>query len=584
MTAPAPIRIVVGVEPTDLDRVLAYHRVTKHQPQRFARSLGYMDWDTQPDPFRRFEGAPRFDLPLAAGEVATRYADLYEPGAVTPRALDADALGAFFQLALGLTAWKQYGDARWSLRADPSSGNLHPTEAYAVLPAIGDAAAGGIACGAHHYLSHDHCLERRAELAGDAARDLAARLPAGGFLVAVTSIHWRESWKYGERAFRYCQHDAGHVLATLRIAAAALGWSARLVEGASDDVIAAIAGVERAEYGRLDPVEAEHADFLLAVAPPSERGAEVDAAAVANALRGAAWTGAPNALSDDHHAWDVIDVVAQAARYPEDTARGLDGAERREPEALPLVPPALANGMPVPDVRAEHVVRTRRSAVAMDGRTSIPAARFYAMLDRLLPRAGVAPFDALPWAPRVHLAIFVHRVDGLAPGLYWFERDARVHDAIRAQLGDGPAWTRPDGCPEHLRLFTITERDLRGGAASISCGQDIAGGGAFSLGMIADFRRSLEVGPWWYRRLHWEAGAIGQVLYLEAEAHGVRATGIGCYFDDAMHRVLGLEDDRFQDLYHFTVGGAVEDERLQTHPAYAHLGARAKAAGEGATP
>jgi len=28
------------------------------------------------------------------------------------------------------------------------------------------------------------------------------------------------------------------------------------------------------------------------------------------------------------------------------------------------------------------------------------------------------PWDVLPWAPAIHLALFVHRVDGLAPGLY----------------------------------------------------------------------------------------------------------------------------------------------------------------------
>ena len=33
---------------------------------------------------------------------------------------------------------------------------------------------------------------------------------------------------------------------------------------------------------------------------------------------------------------------------------------------------------------------------------------------------------------------------------------------------------------------------------------------------------------------------IGQVLYLEAEAAGIRATGIGCFFDDEMHALLGL--------------------------------------------
>jgi hypothetical protein len=61
---------------------------------------------------------------------------------------------------------------------------------------------------------------------------------------------------------------------------------------------------------------------------------------------------------------------------------------------------------------------------------------------------------------------------------------------------------------------------------------------------------------------------IGQVLYLEAEAAGIRGTGIGCYFDDLMHELCGITDDRLQSLYHFTVGGAVEDSRLTTRPAY----------------
>ncbi len=84
--------------------------------------------------------------------------------------------------------------------------------------------------------------------------------------------------------------------------------------------------------------------------------------------------------------------------------------------------------------------------------------------------------------------------------------------------------------------------------------------------------RSLdEFGPWFYRRLFWETGVIGQVLYLEAEASGIRGTGIGCFFDDATHKVFGLTGDRYQVLYHFTMGGPVEDRRLQTHPPYEHL-------------
>ena len=94
----------------------------------------------------------------------------------------------------------------------------------------------------------------------------------------------------------------------------------------------------------------------------------------------------------------------------------------------------------------------------------------------------------------------------------------------------------------------------------MSCGQDIAADGAFSLGMIADYMDSLvRHGAAFYRRLFWEAGLVGQVLYLEAEAAGIRATGIGCYFDDPVHEVFGIESRDWQSLYHFTVGGPVDD-------------------------
>jgi hypothetical protein len=61
---------------------------------------------------------------------------------------------------------------------------------------------------------------------------------------------------------------------------------------------------------------------------------------------------------------------------------------------------------------------------------------------------------------------------------------------------------------------------------------------------------------------------IGQVLYLEAEAAGLRGTGIGCFFDDEMHHLLGLRGPDWQSLYHFTVGGHVDDPRLTTLPPY----------------
>jgi hypothetical protein len=123
----------------------------------------------------------------------------------------------------------------------------------------------------------------------------------------------------------------------------------------------------------------------------------------------------------------------------------------------------------------------------------------------------------------------------------------------------------------------------------VSCHQDIAADGAFSLGMIADFSGPLQSqGAHWYRRLFWEAGALGHVLYLEAEAAldsggPIRATGIGCYFDDVFHELCGISSDEFQSLYHFTVGGPVDDARLRTTAPYEHLDLEGRAPGSGST-
>ena len=49
---------------------------------------------------------------------------------------------------------------------------------------------------------------------------------------------------------------------------------------------------------------------------------------------------------------------------------------------------------------------------------------------------------------------------------------------------------------------------------------------------------------------------------------GIRSTGIGCFFDDPVHHIFGIKDLNYQSLYHFTVGGPVDDNRLTTLPPY----------------
>ncbi len=176
------------------------------------------------------------------------------------------------------------------------------------------------------------------------------------------------------------------------------------------------------------------------------------------------------------------------------------------------------------------------------------------------------PWTTLWWTPRIHLLLFVHRVDRVPPGLYMLGREREGLARLRRLVTRDFRW---EPVHEHLPLFCLDVGDCTSVARRVSCDQDIAADGFFSLGMIADFDASLsELSASFYRHLFWECGLIGQVLYLEAEAHGVRSTGIGCFYDDPVHGLLGLQGHGFQSLYHFTVGVPVEDARLSTRPGY----------------
>jgi nitroreductase len=82
--------------------------------------------------------------------------------------------------------------------------------------------------------------------------------------------------------------------------------------------------------------------------------------------------------------------------------------------------------------------------------------------------------------------------------------------------------------------------------------------------MIADLDRAISAhGDRGYRYVHFEAGAIGQRLYLAAESLGLGATGIGAFFDDEVNRYLGLLPERRQVVYHFSIGYPITDPRLE---------------------
>lgn len=533
-------------------RVLAYHERTKHRRDGWARGPETLDWSSPPRPFRRFEGAPVLPLALSAGDLPRRrWSTLGQADAAPAATLDAVAVGALLELSFALSAWKEHGPDRWALRCNPSSGNLHPTEAYVLSRGLA-----GLPDALWHYDPEHHALEMRCTLHRQPQATPALWL-------GLSSIAWREAWKYGERAFRYVQLDLGHALGAVRYAAACLGWSARLDERAGAPELARLLGLDR--DADFEGVETEDPEVLIRLGPAADL-----AEPTAWPQTSSDWQGRAQRL-DPHpmYRWPVIDEVAQASAAAALPRRG-PGATIRGP--LQATGSVASHDGPAGDDTdgpwAVDLIRQRRSAQAYTRRAVLPRAGLAALAQALT--VAPLPWDLWAAARSVHALVFVHRVEGLAPGLYALPHaDADAAARLRKALSAQAIWDAVPIDDHGIYLQALRLGEFGPTARMLSCTQAIAQDACVAWVFLAEFSSdALTAQPAHYRSLHREAGLMGQALYLQAEALGLRGTGIGCFFDDEDHTMLGLRERHFQAVYHFSVGEALVDARLQSHPPY----------------
>lgn len=531
-----------------------YHTLSKHRPKAYAPSPGFLDWDSQPNPFREFKGSTRCALPLATTPSSVQFDSLFSGNEGEPSPLDLFTLSKFFQLSMGLSAWKTTGMDTWSLRHNPSSGNLHPTETYLILWKPG---ATEMPAGIYHYSPYYHALEKRAELDKQFAQALTSSLPDIFGMIGLTSIHWREEWKYGVRALRYCQHDVGHAIGALQYSAALQGWKVQMDSTVSDSQIIHTLGLHQLG-DECEPEEPELLAFL-----GTAKASRIHKADLINQIPDhlTSWEGKANRLSREHAHWPQLATVLPALK--------------KEISVPPRFLESQVSSAGTVNARpslAENMIRQRRSAQRMKLGSGISLDSMEKILRATIPQSNTQFFDALPFKPSINLLIFVHAVEGLNPGMYLLARtESGLSDLKQASQKSDFKWEKAH---DSLPLYFLTElENQRKVASQLCCFQSISGHSALSFGMLADMENTMqEEGAWAYRRLFWEAGLIGQVLYLEAEAAELNGTGIGCFFDDSAHDLMGLPNEgRWQDIYHFTIGEAIVDHRLTTLSAYHYL-------------
>ncbi len=391
-----------------------YHEATKHSVESLHRSPHYLDWASMPDPFRHYEGVPVLDLPA-------------DPPAVDGATFLSRLL--FHSAAISATKVVPTTGYKYALRVNPSSGNLHPTEFHF--------ATRGLQCwpdGLYHYRASSHMAEQRA--LGDFVSGLTDN--ACPIVFVLSSIAWREAWKYRERAYRYCLHDMGHAWQSLALSAHHLDCETFARAHFADDAIAQHCRLNEDEWPML-LIECSGTTIPVRIPEPAQQ----------------IWYGgAANILSEDEITYRLIEKIHTATKLAE-PPRAI-GTPEPGSGAIHL-PAPLATTRPF-----EEIVRGRRSALDFRGGSeSMTLAQLSTILN-----ATAQPYSADFATTRfVQLYLYAHRVNDLEPGVYRH-------------------W------PERNELELIKSGDQRVVAAGLSLGQNLAGNACVAFSMLADLERA----------------------------------------------------------------------------------------------
>jgi SagB-type dehydrogenase family enzyme len=511
----------------ETDRLFAYHHATKHSYQSVRTSAHFLDWHNQPDPFRTYEGVPLIALPTEpdfpeAGTFATmaalaeraRTAKGSKPGYGEQIQLDVSWLSRLLWHSMAISAWKKVPRTgyRYSLRVDPSSGNLHPTETHLALRGFT-----GVDDGLYHYRADRHALELRSQ--GDWTGQLARALELAWatdarLIVGLTSIFWREAWKYRDRGYRYCCHDLGHAMMSLLLAARALGLPGGAVAHFSDLRLTHALGLAESDEAPMAFLvfPSQSAPGRLPVPPQQEPA------------------GVPNELSAEEVPYNLLLGMHRSTILTDPV--GLPDPPGALPRISQVNTGTAHEQASLPDRWRDNplgpTVRRRRSALDFDAgtppmeRDEVEQLLDFGTRDWLADWRGNFSGETTRverGADFVMLYLYFHRVRDCEPGVYRWDQ-----------------WSR--------RLEQLHRGNVERVAAYLSLEQSLAGNACFAVSMIADLAEAARVfGTRGYRYVHFEAGAIGQRLYVGAEALGWNATGIGAFYDDDVHRYLGFLEE-----------------------------------------
>ncbi len=199
-----------------------YHSATKHSYNSVRTNPNRLSWEDQPSTYKN-------------------YPESYEK-----RKLDLDkAEDNFLYYIAGLTAKKSYPSGEYYLRINPSAGALYPNELYFQARGVE-----GIEDGVYHYeVSSSSLTQLQVIGEGEGIEPyLGYKTAMKGYLFLVSAVYYRSSWKYKNRALRYCLLDGGHLLGSIEASALLKPHAVQMVYNIDREKLNRMFGFEGREW------------------------------------------------------------------------------------------------------------------------------------------------------------------------------------------------------------------------------------------------------------------------------------------------------------------------------------------------
>ncbi|MCS7142861.1 MAG: SagB/ThcOx family dehydrogenase [Aigarchaeota archaeon] len=473
---------------------LTYHESTKHSYISIRSSGHRLDWSNKPYPFKVYLDGERVHLPKELRLPKSSALRSITGRSEVMERLDVSSLSGLLFFSYGITRVREYFGERFYFRAAPCTGALYQSELYVVSHNVV-----GLEQGVYHFDPGEFVLTvlRRGDFRWwmrEATLDDSVK--GCGASVILTSVPWRNAWKYGERSYRHSFWDGGVILANMISVANALGIESKIFVGFVDkrvNDLLGIGGMEESAIAVLDmkvnggaatvPRAIEQLDSLdLPRLPYSPR--ELSYPAIVKAFETSALQSA-EALRE----WRAR--VAEYARSKITDDRLVD----------------MRVEIPSENDRPLHEVILQRGSTRRFSRRPIKRGDLETIL-RCSSSSLNSDFTIKPTLSLLDIYLIVNEVDGLEEGAYFYDR---VRDSL-VGLKRGRFRT----VSRHLCL----EQDLGGDASAV-------------LFFMADVREVVKMlGERGYRACQLEAGVRAGRTYLAAYALGLGATGLTFYDDD----------------------------------------------------